>query len=57
VHGATALLVLDILARRLLRPQVLPLGIVTALAGAPFFLWILRRTRRAWSPLVKSPTP
>lgn len=56
MHGASALLVLDILARRLLRPQVLPLGIVTALAGAPFFLWILRRTRRAWSPFWGNPT-
>jgi ABC-type Fe3+-siderophore transport system permease subunit len=25
-------------------PEVLPVGIVTALAGAPFFLWVLRRT-------------
>ena len=29
----------------LLAPQVLPVGIVTALAGAPFFLWVLRRAR------------
>jgi iron complex transport system permease protein len=24
----------------------LPLGVITALVGAPFFLWLLRRTRR-----------
>jgi len=43
--GASALLIADILARILLAPQTLPVGIVTALAGAPFFLWILRRAK------------
>jgi cobalamin transport system permease protein len=43
--GGAALLLADVLARRLLAPQVLPVGIVTALAGAPFFLWILRRAK------------
>lgn len=44
--GATALLAADILARILLAPTPLPVGIVTALAGAPFFLFILRRAKR-----------
>lgn len=43
--GSSALLLADILARVLLAPQTLPVGIVTALAGAPFFLWILRRAK------------
>ncbi len=43
--GATALLLADLLARTLLAPRVLPVGIVTALFGAPFFLWVLRRAR------------
>jgi iron complex transport system permease protein len=43
--GGTALLVADLLARTLIAPQVLPVGIVTALAGAPFFLWVLRKTK------------
>ncbi|MBK6648104.1 MAG: iron ABC transporter permease [Anaerolineales bacterium] len=43
--GATTLLVSDVIARVALAPQELPVGIVTALAGAPFFLWILRRTK------------
>jgi iron complex transport system permease protein len=43
--GSTALLLADLIARLLLAPQVLPVGIVTALAGAPFFLWILRRAK------------
>lgn len=46
IGGATALLLADMLARVLLAPQSLPVGIVTALAGAPFFLWILRRAKR-----------
>jgi len=45
IGGSTALLVADILARVLLAPQTLPVGLVTALAGAPFFLWILYRSK------------
>jgi iron complex transport system permease protein len=44
--GATTLLFADVLARLLLAPQELPVGIITALAGAPFFLWILRRYQK-----------
>ena len=43
--GATALLISDILARVLLAPQEIPVGILTALAGAPFFLWVLRTAK------------
>ncbi len=43
--GASALLIADIIARTILNPQVLPVGIITALAGAPFFLWVLRRQK------------
>jgi iron complex transport system permease protein len=43
--GAGALLVADVLARVVLAPQELPVGVVTALAGAPFFLWVLRKSR------------
>lgn len=43
--GASALLFADVLARVALAPQELPVGIVTALAGAPFFLWVLRRAK------------
>jgi iron complex transport system permease protein len=45
ISGGTALLLADLLARVVLAPQVLPVGIVTALAGAPFFLWVLRRAK------------
>jgi iron complex transport system permease protein len=43
--GASALLFADILARVVIAPQELPLGIITALAGAPFFLWVLQRAK------------
>jgi iron complex transport system permease protein len=43
--GASTLLLADILARTVMSPQELPVGIVTALAGAPFFLWVLRRAK------------
>lgn len=43
--GGSALLLADLLARIALAPQVLPVGIVTALVGAPFFIWILRQAK------------
>jgi iron complex transport system permease protein len=43
--GASALLISDVIARVVLAPQEIPVGIVTALAGAPFFLWVLRRSK------------
>jgi len=43
--GASVLLFADVLSRILLAPEELPVGIVTALAGAPFFLWVLRRAK------------
>ncbi len=43
--GAALLLLADAVARTIVAPAELPIGIVTALAGAPFFLWILLRKR------------
>ncbi|MBP1692508.1 MAG: putative transporter permease protein [Chloroflexi bacterium] len=43
--GGSVLLATDIVARTVLAPQVLPVGIITALVGAPFFLWVLRRAK------------
>jgi iron complex transport system permease protein len=42
--GAILLLLADLVARVWMAPEVLPVGIVTALAGAPFFLWVLKRS-------------
>jgi iron complex transport system permease protein len=43
--GAILLLFADAIARQIVPPAELPIGIVTAAAGAPFFLWILLRRR------------
>lgn len=43
--GAALLLLADLIARLLLAPAELPIGIVTALIGAPFFLFLLVRGR------------
>jgi iron complex transport system permease protein len=45
--GASVTLLADLAARSLLSPAELPLGVVTALIGAPFFLLLLRSTRRS----------
>jgi len=45
IGGASALLISDIIARIVLAPQEIPVGIITALVGAPFFLWVLRRSK------------
>ncbi|MFZ5959936.1 FecCD family ABC transporter permease [Pseudomonas knackmussii] len=43
--GAILLLLADLLARLALAPAELPIGIVMALIGAPFFLYLLLRSR------------
>lgn len=46
LNGAALLLAADILARVVMAPQEIPVGIITALAGGPFFLWVLRRAKQ-----------
>lgn len=43
--GATLMVIADVIARSLLSPIEVPVGVVTALIGAPFFLWLLLRDR------------
>ena len=43
--GASLLLFADLVARLVLAPAELPIGIVTALLGAPFFIYLLLRSR------------
>ncbi|WP_234902563.1 FecCD family ABC transporter permease [Agrobacterium larrymoorei] len=45
ISGACLLLASDIVGRMIARPAELDVGIVTALIGAPFFIWIVRRQR------------
>lgn len=47
--GAIFLVLSDLLARTLLAPTELPVGILTALVGAPFFLYLLRRSKREYA--------
>jgi iron complex transport system permease protein len=44
LSGASFLIWVDVLARVVVAPQELPLGIITALLGAPFFIWLMRRS-------------
>lgn len=45
--GGLLLVVVDIVARTVLAPTELPVGLLTAAIGAPFFLWLLRRSGRS----------
>ena len=47
--GAAFVVIADLLARTLLAPIEIPVGIITALIGAPFFLYLLRRSRREYA--------
>ncbi|TDR82072.1 FecCD family ABC transporter permease [Paludibacterium purpuratum] len=44
--GGWLALLADWLAQSLLYPAELPVGVITSLAGAPFFLWLLRQSGR-----------
>jgi iron complex transport system permease protein len=44
--GALSMEVIDIAARELIKPTELPIGIITAIIGAPVFIWILMRIQR-----------
>jgi iron complex transport system permease protein len=48
--GATLLLIADTFARTLAAPAELPIGIITAAIGAPFFLYLLLRQRVLLGP-------
>jgi len=49
LSGAIFLVLADLIARLILAPSELPLGVVTALIGAPFFIYLLRRTKREYT--------
>lgn len=46
VVGAILVLIADSLARTLVSPAELPVGLVMSLIGGPFFLWLLIKQRR-----------
>ncbi|MBA3952218.1 MAG: iron ABC transporter permease [Rubrobacter sp.] len=48
LSGAILLVWADVVARTAISPEEMPVGVVTSLAGAPFFLWLMRRKRGAF---------
>lgn len=45
--GAAFMVLCDLVSRTVIAPTVIPVGIVTGVVGAPFFLWLLRRADTA----------
>jgi iron complex transport system permease protein len=48
LFGASFLVVADIVARLIISPAQLPVGVVTAALGAPFFVILLTKKRSLW---------
>ncbi len=46
LSGATFLILADVLAKTIIYPTELPVGIITAFCGAPFFLYLLRKYKK-----------
>jgi len=47
--GGAFVVIADLLARTLLAPTEIPIGVITAIIGAPFFIYLLRHTRREYA--------
>lgn len=47
--GAGFLVIADLLARTVMAPVEVPVGVITAVIGAPFFIYLLRRSRREYA--------
>ena len=45
--GAIFMIITDLVARTVLAPAEIPIGVITAICGAPFFLYLLRRRKKA----------
>ena len=43
--GGTLLVLADTLARTIIAPEQLPVGVITAMLGVPVFLWLLHRSQ------------
>jgi iron complex transport system permease protein len=46
LFGASFLIAVDVLARTVIAPAEIPIGVITAFVGAPFFVAVLRRSGR-----------
>ena len=49
LFGAIVLILCDTLARTIISPSEAPVGIITAILGCPFFIYLLRNKRCSWS--------
>jgi iron complex transport system permease protein len=49
LFGGSFLIGADLLARTIISPSELPVGVITAFMGAPFFLYLVYLRRRPWS--------
>ncbi|MCJ7425552.1 MAG: iron chelate uptake ABC transporter family permease subunit [Dehalococcoidales bacterium] len=47
--GGAFVIIADLLARTVMAPAEIPVGVITAIIGAPFFLYLLRRTRKEYA--------
>jgi len=45
--GAVFMILTDLISRTILAPTEIPIGVITAICGAPFFLYLLRRRKKA----------
>jgi iron complex transport system permease protein len=45
--GAVFMILTDLIARTAMAPTEIPIGVITAICGAPFFLYLLRRRKKA----------
>jgi iron complex transport system permease protein len=50
LFGASFLILADTLARTVIAPSELPVGVVTAALGAPFFIFLLKTRGTRWGP-------
>jgi iron complex transport system permease protein len=46
--GASFLIFADTLARTVQAPQEIPVGVITALCGGPFFIYLLRKQKKSF---------
>jgi iron complex transport system permease protein len=47
--GGAFVVIADLIARTAMAPAEIPVGVITAIIGAPFFLYLLRRTRKEYA--------
>jgi iron complex transport system permease protein len=41
--GAIYLVMVDVVSRWIFAPSEIPVGVLTAILGTPFFIWLIRR--------------